>query len=170
MPNFYDDIYAKGQKVATEDYVNSSSSGSVDVVDVYKKTLQSNALAEAEINNYQYIVLDLFVDDTEFSLDGSAVYNTSEDTISGSGSVISTSESIVSSSSATIYAMVIPVEVLNSGSITYYLSRNGGADYQTVTKNVNTLITGTGDSMRIKAVISGNAKLLGWAYLIKEGV
>lgn len=57
-------------------------------------------------------------------------------------------------------------EQLNNGAITYYASRDGGTTWLEISKDqvieLDELPTGT--SLRIKAVITGDAKLLAWGW------
>jgi hypothetical protein len=58
-------------------------------------------------------------------------------------------------------AMIVPDETLNTGSITYYVSRDNGTTWTAATKNTVTNISSqpTGTQLKWKAVINGNAEL-----------
>ena len=77
---------------------------------------------------------------------------------SSSATVISTA---YSETTAPAEAMVIASETLNSGSITYYVSRDNGTTWTACTKETVTSISSqpSGTNVRWKAVITGNAEL-----------
>jgi Neuraminidase (sialidase) len=86
----------------------------------------------------------------------SAEYSTP--TYSGTATVVSNA---YSEPSAPTEAMVIPDETLNTGSITYYVSRDNGTTWTQVTKETVTSISSqpSGTQLKWKAVITGDAEL-----------
>ncbi|OGW69577.1 MAG: hypothetical protein A2036_04300 [Omnitrophica bacterium GWA2_50_21] len=77
---------------------------------------------------------------------------------SAQGTVIS---NVYSESSAPTEAMIIADETLNTGSITYYVSRDNGTTWTQCTKETITSISGqsSGTQVKWKAVINGDAEL-----------
>lgn len=149
---------ADSQSIATKNYVLSANE--TDVKNA-KNVLRSLCFTYAEQNGYNKIVLDLFSDNTEFTLGSGLTYDSTNDVISGTGVVTIVNDVFTSITSA----MVIGV---CNGAVTYEFSRNDGTNWQSVTEQTNiTSFTHSGTTVKIRATLT-NATLIAWAYLIKE--
>lgn len=91
---------------------------------------------------------------------------TLEYSISGGGGnavVISLAETTASAPEN--FMLIVTEDLGTTGSIQYFVTRNGGTNWQLVS-SIGQLIdftSGTGTSVQIKAVITGDAKLYGWS-------
>ena len=133
-------------------------------IDQYNLSMR-NKLAE--------MVIDTFEDDSGLDLLGSVNYvrdlTGDKGMISSNGSecsVFSNADEIVVCPG---YIYLTVIEILGTGSISYSASLDGGATWFGISKELATIVPESQPvsnpvTIKIKAVITGNARLNGWAY------
>lgn len=84
--------------------------------------------------------------------------------VPAAGATIVSTPDVVGSTPVRIF--FVAEDQLNSGSITYYVSRDDGATWSEISSGALLDVSGqpSGSSVRAKAIISGDAEILGWGW------
>lgn len=161
----------EGYTLVTSDAVSASQVEArmkIREIEALKDRLEIDALRGAVRHRLLQSVTDTFTDDSGIDPVLSSGYafddvNKLIYAADGSATVVSKPELVPLSPSMVFFTAQ---ENLGSGSITYWVSRDDGVTWNQLNKDDLTDISGQpqGTQIRIKAVITGDAQLLGWGW------